>query len=73
MCTPGGTLRSVKSVDRWLVTSEVLWGIIDESEPIDSIDTIDPTVDGTGEIGRSGPQATMCGAMISGYSGRGQR
>jgi hypothetical protein len=70
MCTPGGTLRSVKSVERRLVTSEVLRGIIDESEEIDSIDTIDPTVDGTGEIGRllsSGPQATMCGAMISGY------
>jgi hypothetical protein len=63
-------------MERRLVPSEVLRGIIDESEAIDSIDTIDPTVDGTGEIGRlslSGPQATMCGAMISdgfGYWGR---
>ena len=51
----------MKSMERRL-TSEILWGIIDVSEVMDSIDTIDPTVDVTGEIDRlysAGPQATM--------------
>jgi len=51
-----------------VLTSGTLWEIIDGSEVIDSIDTIDSTVDGTGETERlflSNPQATMCGAMIS--------
>ena len=61
-------MRRKESMERRRLTSGVtLWEIIDVSEAIDSIDTIDPTVDGTGEIDRlsSSPQATMCGAMIS--------